>query len=463
MKKSALLAALAFTSVTACEQRETLPLVEPTVTEIPCPGGVATSADGRFTLRFEEGVVACGTEITVEAIPDHGIDGLVSHVYRVGPEDIVVDGSVEIAYALRGDEAADRIRFVRVDDGIEAIEGARIDADGWTIRARIDHLDSRLFAIHEREPPLCDGLACGWDDTPGSGTTFIVNSYRFAGLERGVENNRLWRLGALLNDQMRQELLGGALLMLVEVAGVPADYRGAASSVSAKLYEALDADRPFFPANNFEVPEGQTECCTFEISRRSVMGTPPQAGSRAPGRIERGRLQTLVPTRLSVPFGWNWDEDTPHPMIQVQRAFVSAHLPAELDVLEDGLITGAISMQALAQIPDPFCRILSPRCPVAYPDATMLDHMVALGTAQPDVDLDGDGLECLLDLDGDNIIDVCCDGAGQVGWCGSTCAGATIAPIDPSQPHTCTLRPEMADGYSVALEITGVRASVVGN
>jgi hypothetical protein len=64
---------------------------------------------------------------------------------------------------------------------------------------------------------------------------------------------------------------------------------------------------------------------------------------------------------------------------------------------------------------------------------------------QPDVDVDGDGLERVMDTDGDGQVDLCIDGDG-----------AQITGLD------CPRDPRMADAYSEALHVVAVGARLAG-
>jgi cysteine-rich repeat protein len=85
--------------------------------------------------------------------------------------------------------------------------------------------------------------------------------------------------------------------------------------------------------------------------------------------------------------------------------------------------------------------------------ATLLD-LAVIGVAQfgyqvrpvqPDMDLDGDGLETFRDTDGDSRIDLCIDGNG-------TQISGTDCPTDP----------RIADGYSIAVDVNLVGARLAG-
>jgi hypothetical protein len=311
----------------------------------------------------------------------------------------------------------------------------------------------------------------GWDDPPGLGQAFIVNQIAIAGKDRGFDidgscteegciDNFLWRLGELGNDQIRQGLLGGESLLLLEVSGLDDPYRGEDESVTVKIYGARDADDPFFPANNFKVPPGHTTCCEFKINPQSLNSPPPQARARAPARIERGRLRSLapVPIQFTLTVGV-----PPHPEIRLERVLISGRVPSNLDEFNEGLLGGAVPINTLAQTENPYCKTVSPRCPVQFTDSTLIDLVSTLLGPKPDVDLDFDGIECVKDTNGDGAIDVCCDGMLGSSGCPATCSGDDlIGPVEPDKPWSCALRKEVADGYSVGITFTAVAATIVG-
>lgn len=320
--------------------------------------------------------------------------------------------------------------------------------------------------------PPNDGIIEGWDDRPGSGRAFIVNQIAIAGKDRGFDvdgicseetgciDNFLWRLGDLGNDQIRQGLLGGESLLLLELAGLDENYLGDDSSATVKIYGARDADDPFFPANNFKIPPGHASCCEFKINPQSLTGIPSQARARAPARIERGRLRSLapVPIQFTLTVGV-----PPHPEIRLERVLISGRIPSNLSEFNEGLLGGAVPVNTLAQTENPYCKTISPRCPIQITDSTLIDLVASLLGPQPDVDLDFDGLECVRDTDGAGGFDVCCDGAGSANTCGgSGCPGAIIPPVDGTRPQSCALHPSFADGYSVGITFTAVAAKIVG-
>jgi hypothetical protein len=332
-------------------------------------------------------------------------------------------------------------------------------------------------------PPMTDtGVIQGWDDYPAIGKAFIVNQIAIAAKDQGFDldgncdpqsgrgcvDNILWQLGELGNDQIRQGLLGGESLLLIELAGLDDPYKGDQKTLTVKIYGARDADDPFFPANNFKVPPGHTTCCEFKINPESLSGPPPQARARAPARIDRGRLFSLAP----VPIQFTLTVGTPpHPEIRLERVLLSARVPAGQfgpgqEGIQDGLLGGAVPINTLAQTQNPYCKTVSPRCTVQFTDSTLIDLVATLLSPQPDIDLDipPDGLCEVLDTDGDGRIDTCClgNGASAAADAQGHCLKAKVPPIDPMQPWTCAQSPRIADGYSVAITFTAVGATIVG-
>lgn len=307
----------------------------------------------------------------------------------------------------------------------------------------------------------------GWDDPPGTGRAFIINSLAIADRDRGFDvdgvcrgpgdciDNSLWQLGQLGNDQIRQGLLGGETLLLLELAGLDEPFRGSDRTLTIKFYGARDADDPFFPANNFSPPAGETTCCEFKINPQSIAGIPPQARARAPAKVERGQLKSLapVPIQFTLTVGV-----PPHPEIRVERVLISARLPGNLAEVTDGLLGGAVPVNTLAQTENPYCKTLNNLCQTQLADSTLIDLVAAILQPDFDGDIPPDGLE-RLNGGGNGRIAECFDGCGAGGACDDP---PRIPALDPERPHTCALQPEMADGYSVGITFAGVKATVVG-
>lgn len=317
--------------------------------------------------------------------------------------------------------------------------------------------------------------ADGYDDPPGAGHFYIINQIAFAGDGRGFDvdgrcgerscvDNRLASLGPLLNDRLRQGLLGGESLVLLELAGFEVPYQGDNRDVSLKLYAARDADDPFFPANNFKVPSGQTSCCRFKVMAGSMTGAEPQARSRARGRIDQGRFSATEAFTLDLVSVTSSQADDGMWVLftaPLRRALVSGRVPLGFREFNEGLLGGAWAVRDLASIPGPRICTSPESCPEPSPTWSALDAIRTSFGLQPDIDLDQDGAECLYDSDGNGTLDLCCD--QEPGPCGEArCAGVPIPPLVAGDPSSCALDPRMADGYSVGFTFTAVRAEMVG-
>jgi hypothetical protein len=273
-------------------------------------------------------------------------------------------------------------------------------------------------------PPILAPLDTeGWDDPPGTGVLFVFDSLALGGAGPF----------ARANDFLRQGLLGGETLLIVEIAGLDLPFGGDDPHVTVKLYGARDADEPFFPANNFRPTDADQPCCQFRLNPQSVFGG--QARARLRGAIVDHRLETEpgemeFTLTVGVP---------PYPEVRLEQAQLSAILPSELTTIVGGELHAAVPISTLSSIVTSTANI------------SALDLMS--GNAEPDVDLDGDGLEHVERdvLATDGRIARCFDGSG-----------ARVPPFDSAAPWTCAMRPSMADGYSAAASFHGVRAEVVG-
>jgi hypothetical protein len=277
-------------------------------------------------------------------------------------------------------------------------------------------------------------------------------------------DNSLAELGPVATDQLNNAVKSGATILLLELAGLDnSPYRGEDDSLTVKFYVGRDADEPSFSANNFFPTSSGGACCEFRIAPVSLAGLPAQATARAAAKIDPGgRLRSLVPAQLlfRIVLG------TP-PVISArfEKAFISGLVTASkgtANVLEDAMIGAAWPMAGLAEISGAFCTQQSQLCPGQVPPgSSLLDLFFNQFGIQPDVDLDGDGQECLFDRSVDGIVDTCCDKAGRTQ---DDCApGSCATPILAPQPNiSCAAAPAMADGYSVTFKASTVKARILG-
>lgn len=325
----------------------------------------------------------------------------------------------------------------------------------------------------ERAPGLeedFDTVIDGFDDPPGSGLAFVVDRLALADRDQGFDidgacdddgciDNVLGEIGTVANGQILQGIRSGTSLLVMELVGIDDPYQGNESSATLKIYGGRDADSPPYPADNFDVPPGASTCCNFEISPQSLVNVPPQAGARSPIRIVRGRLESLapVPIQFVLTIG-----SPPHPEIRINGARVRGIVPANLDEITDGVIGGSVPLATMATIENPYCRAgQATQCPREVPSESRLLDLVSIFVERPDIDGDGDGLECVLDDSGDGLVDGCCDGGARCPPRASQCEGRLI-PATSALPSSCARDPRMADGYSIGFRFHAVAANIVG-
>lgn len=511
------LAALAF--LLSCAD-STVELPEATRIEvIDANAGVARSADGMFEVEFQLGALGQTSEITIrtdrtqETSPWRLSPTLPRYEVMVSPCSILRPELIEVRHRVPEDLSWEgKLTLAKSSAAAPELSSRAQLRDAWVVvREFLDcapeasQLGSSRFELATQtngqcssgvagvclpcqpcevldpecsrssdwlcEQDVCRPLAeieegscaeigiSGWDDPPGSGPAFILDSFGFAEAGRGFDvdgacrgpgdciENSLSFLGGMINDQIRQSLLGGETLLLMELAGLDESYTGDARGLTLKHYRARDADDPFFPANNFQVPRGESDCCRFEIHWISLQPSPPQARLRALAAASRGRLQTVYTSSFEIDFYLGAPS-----YFRVDRAQISAKLPTDLSRISEGTLGGAMSIRTLAQISNIYCLVGGTSCPRQLPqDSTLLDLVASF--AQPDIDLDEsrDGLE-RLEVGANGRIARCIDGDGL-----------EVLPIDPNDPAwMCALNPKMADGFSVAFNFTAVRATIVG-
>lgn len=326
------------------------------------------------------------------------------------------------------------------------------------------------LTLTPRPPDVLIVWTSGMDARVGSGLAFILDTLAIADEGKGFDlddrcrspgdcvDNGLHGLGLLANDQIRQGLLGGETLLIVEIAGLDVPIDQDDQDITIKFYGARDADDPFFPANNFQVPQGETECCGFNVSGSSL-DEAQQPTIRVPARLIRGEVTSREPVSAAIQ---PTVDDPPlrgDDPIALERINFSARLRSEPTgwqdpreshfTLTDVLLGVAIPAAGFAKVANPNCGRRSAFCPNDRLDSTLLDTVA--GFWQPDVDLDGEpGLE-RLELGGSGRIERCINERGEA-----------ALPMQASDPSSCVFSPEMGDGYSVAMIGTGVEAAIRG-
>ncbi len=459
-----------------CAAQETA-VLESTTKEVPVGGGTSRSADGLFEVVVPADALAAAAVVEIETLAIAGPTGAVSRVYEVRVSDLALRpaATLTVRYDAKSVDYPRALAVARWPSGADPVPltGNRAVAPA-TVVGQVSSFQSERFCVVPAPLPPPPAIPDGWNAGAGTATSaWVVDQIAIADRGRGFDvdlqcgadgclDNALWKLGEFANDQIRQGLLGGETLLGLELAGLDEPYRGEDASLTVKLYGLRDKDDPFFPANNFKVPEGQATCCEFLINPQSLSGIDPyQARARSPAQVDRADLFSVAPVAMQFTLTVGVP---PHPEFRLERALLKAELPVGGRSLT-GMIGGAVPMSSLAQIENPYCQVANPRCPIQFVDSTLLD-LFSVFAGAPDVDLDGDGLECIIDRDGDGKVDLCCDGVvGQSCTTGTTsCAGVEVPSIDssPGAEWKCALTPEMADGYSIALEFSAVPATLYG-
>jgi hypothetical protein len=119
-------------------------------------------------------------------------------------------------------------------------------------------------------------------------------------------------------------------------------------------------------------------------------------------------------------------------VFDIRRAHVTGSIAPDLSALSSVLVGGAATPCKLSQSQQ------------TLTNQSVLDLLVGGFSLQPDIDLDGDGLETFVASPSAGVY-ACIDGNGT--------------RIDGK---TCACDPRMADGFSLALQVTAVKATLLG-
>ena len=463
------------------EEKASLIYVQPS-------GGVVSSEDGRFELIILSAPPE-GLHVSVHQ-DDPQIEGLITRTYRVEPALTFLEPAFVRIY-VEQENPSDQLFLAEVTAGRFDLLESTHEAEAGFVQIEVSRLSSTDLGVVAVPYEPCAGMTCGegcspcnpadptcdlsstafctadgaceqaavpvcelgsipgWDAAPGLGRTFVLRNlqvdtgpglFNVDGRCEGPDactDNVLRELGIQMNDQIRQGLLGGELLIGLEIVGA------SEGLATLKLYAVRDRDVPFFPANNFMIPPGHESCCEFDIHPQSLEDGQPRA--RLPVRISGNTVRSaavgsfILPLAAGIP---------PYSEVHIERALFSLELPTVLGEAESGMMAGAWSIPALEDVCNPFCGGSSPLC--TYPEATLLDLFQALSRIHVDVDLDGDGVEVILDEDGDRIPDTCFDGCGA--------DACVVHPTQFGNPRSCVGDQRMADGYSIQTNLELVPA-----
>lgn len=238
----------------------------------------------------------------------------------------------------------------------------------------------------------------------------------------------------LLNSQMAAQIESGQFLLVLELRGLDDPSGQSDDQVDLGIYNATDSDDD--PSDNFDAEH--PEVLLASPGTVGPNGEPSLLFSGA--SIVGGELVATGILQIPLPGGF------PLPMqdAEIRGDLVPAPDDSTVYYLNPGALSGSVPASVLGMIPN----ILGSSCV----GGNMLDVLItSCGVApvsqQPDVDLDGDGLERFFDTTGggdagvpDGVIDLCVDGDGTE-FVGEGCWN------DPS----------FADGYLMVYSLHGTR------
>lgn len=270
---------------------------------------------------------------------------------------------------------------------------------------------------------------------PMLGPSLAVDDLHIATLKEAFHAFAL--LGGLVNEQITTSVKNGSLLVGLELRDLddPSGQNDEAMTVAMIGLSDSDGDA----SDNFDpnAPE------TFSPAPLSfgMEGNPTVVFSQASikdGLLHAESVGILMTPGLPFPFA--------NPVLE--GTLTASAEGDSIQTLENGRLTGAVSASLLGIVPN----ITMGTCG----GQTLLD-VIATGCGifalQPEVDLDGDGLEKLFDVEGvdengnpakDGHIDKCVDGDGT----------EILGP-------DCASDPRIADAYRLVFALHGVRAFVL--
>lgn len=287
----------------------------------------------------------------------------------------------------------------------------------------------------------CIGGGDGYLDSPASGRVFVIDQVRLTNPGEGIDvtgdgvpdtamNSAFFFLQFVLNEALRHTVENGRLVYVFELAGLCAPYTGDDPDVTVKVYECRDANGD--SSDNFCRDPG---CGTMRVHEQPFNADSQTTNHSPPLPIVDGLLIAALPGSVNINLDTSASFNLRQPALQVT-------LPAALDEISGGWLCGAVRASELDQIvpphvSDPECRTLC--WPDDAPAGLSLAGYLAMNGYQPDIDMDGDGLE-RFELDASKHVVRCHDGLHHLPW--------------PRRwPAQCLQDPRMVDGYSLCFEI----------
>lgn len=285
----------------------------------------------------------------------------------------------------------------------------------------------------------------GYDDPAGSGLVFFLDDYELDAAESltwprdingdGTEDGALNRLSEqleIIGYDFTEFVQSGVILGVAELAGLELPFHGDDEAVTLKIYRSQDADQDL--GNNTCDGEG---CAQFAVAAEYMDGdqTPYRLG---PAPIAGHHLRVAADDLPDLPVRIGFDFPLPLHLVRVELV-----LPSALDAIDVGLVCAALPAAALDQIP--VCTTTADPC---EGDATVA-YAIAKLTAQPDIDIDGDGLETYV-----------VDFGGNISHCFDAPPPGGGDPVRIDGPD-CLHDPRMADGFSFCSAFHGIPAALI--
>jgi hypothetical protein len=297
---------------------------------------------------------------------------------------------------------------------------ARVMTRGWTVALAVAALAGCSDPAAVADGGVDGGVDAALHDAvaegPSACTPAFGHSYIFSHIELPPADagHALGVMAVALNAGFEESITSGDTLYMWDLARWEPQVADDAD-VGIYFYQGFDADDD--PGNNlggagtFLVPAQQ-----FDLDCQ-----PTNPWDEA--RIEGGRIHAST-------HAWSWVRPGTG-TITILNAVVEGPFDADFDTLQVE-VRGSWSICGMSHALVP-----------GSVEGTFLDLIVAGYQTDPDVDLDGNGLERLVD-DGTKVVE-CIDEDG------------TVIP-----GRDCPCDPRMGDAYSVIMQAHGVRATIVG-
>ena len=228
----------------------------------------------------------------------------------------------------------------------------------------------------------------------------------------GRVDNSLAQLRQLLNPTLR-DMTHKSPYLIITVENLTDPQND--PNVQPVIYQGLDADGD--PTNDFSgMGQFWFTLNSVDVDCRPLAILP--SGALVNGSFSAVADHALVPLNFAV--------------FDIRHAHLTGTIAPDLSGLSNVMVGGAATPCKLSQTPQ------------TLTNQSVLDLLVGSFGVQPDIDLDGDGLETF----------VASPSAGVY-----ACIDANGTRIDGK---TCACDPRIVDGFSLALQVTAVKAILLG-